>query len=69
LALAGISIEAPVRDRIPSMMSDKEEFTASIVRSLPSQAMTGACSGFCTGGSHICEGGGAGVSAGGAEFV
>jgi hypothetical protein len=42
LVLAGISIDAPVRDRIPSRISESEEFSASIVRLFPSHEMTGA---------------------------
>jgi hypothetical protein len=55
--LPGISIDAPVRARIPSNTSDNAEFSASIVRNFPSHEIIGARAG-AIGGSWIIAGGG-----------
>src|ERR1051325_11990913 len=47
--LGGISIDAPVRERTASRMSDNVEFSVSMVRSLPSHETTGGCGGACSG--------------------
>lgn len=63
-ALPGISIDAPVRERIASNTSDKVEFSASIVSRFPSHAIIGRRTGSI-GGSAGCAGGSiAGVGAG-----
>src|SRR5438309_2974295 len=69
--LGGISMEAPVRDRMANRISDKLVFSASIVSCFPSQETTGACvTGGCAGDcstSMVTRGGavvGAGVGLG-----
>jgi hypothetical protein len=44
-----MSIEAPVRARIPSRISDNVELSASIVSSFPSQEIMGGFTGFSAG--------------------
>src|SRR5437764_15399708 len=64
--LGGISMEAPVRERMANRISDKLVFSASIVSCFPSQEITGACvTGGCAGdcSTSMATGGGTVVGA------
>src|SRR5689334_13429769 len=63
--LGGISMEAPVRERIANRISDKLVFSASIVSCFPSQEITGAWAGGCAGdcSTSMARGGGTVVGA------